>query len=630
MKKARFQARHILKFFSLGLLLVVLLLIALNFMTRSQRQMRISEASSAIEEPKIDKKEEVEFREVRKDKESTRMTADRHYIGEDGLYHLEGNVRLSFSDRIEGGDIHLRGEEIIHDREWSYFWLRGESVVELKDLIVKSTVLEFDRKENVFSSDQEVQFFSGTISGSAQKCAYDLDQKKVQLSGKVHLELQPNQEDPLPLKMDTEFFEYFVGKGIGNADKGVELVHGKSHATAGLLRFELAANREQVKSMLLKEGVKIILIEEFEKEEPLAPQTAFSLYGDRCELEADEIFIRGFVDMPRVQSLEARGRCSFRFLSNAGSSTQIEGKKISFDLSQYGRLKKLSVLEDARITEKDKGRESEKYIEGHVLSIEKDKDILKVDGTETARARIHSPSSEITARQITIFLKNNDLETKKETEVVIYPEEASPKRLGFFSEGSPVFITTENLRYFEDRQRFLFSGGAKLWQVKEMFLAQEVSMDIESGAVRAQGRVQSIFPYKPKEKDEEERIKIESGQMAFDPEKNLIHYAGGVTLQVKDLILNCRFLTISMDRESGGVVDMMAKEKVSVFQKTYEGRGEDARYDVEKEIITVLGNPVLIDKERGKTEGGKLTFYMADDRIVIENKDRERSITVIK
>ncbi len=43
-----------------------------------------------------------------------------------------------------------------------------------------------------------------------------------------------------------------------------------------------------------------------------------------------------------------------------------------------------------------------------------------------------------------------------------------------------------------------------------------------------------------------------------------------------------------------------------------------------------MGNPILIDEDKGKTEGSKLTFYMADGRIVIENKDRERSETVIK
>ncbi|GAH32736.1 unnamed protein product, partial [marine sediment metagenome] len=61
-----------------------------------------------------------------------------------------------------------------------------------------------------------------------------------------------------------------------------------------------------------------------------------------------------------------------------------------------------------------------------------------------------------------------------------------------------------------------------------------------------------------------------------------------------------------------------------------EGRGEEAIYDPDKESVVLLGNPVLIDKDKGITRGDKLTFYLADDRILVENKARERSATVIK
>ncbi len=629
MKSPRFQGRLVLRILSLGLLLAVMLIIVSNFISRSRRQLRIPEVSSPLEGQKIDKKEEVEFREIRRNEEYTRMTADQHYIGEDNLYHLEGNVELSFYKRSEG-DIVLKGNEIIHNRERTYFWLKGGAIVEFKDLVIKSPAMEFDVRENMFSGDQGIQFFSGSISGAARKFFYDLNKKKAQLIGKVHLEIQPSLEDSLPVKVDTEFLEYFVKRGKGSAEKTVELVHGKSHVSAGLMRFELAANRDQIKSLFLKERVKITLIEELEEDETLSNQTTFSLYGDRCEIEADEISLKGFVGMPQIDNMEARGNSTFRFFSENGNSTQIEGKKIFFNLSHNGRLKKLSVLEDARITEKDKKKGSVRYIEGQTLLIDEGKNILKVDGTETTKARIRSPSSEISSRQINIFLKNDDIETEMETEVIIYPEEDSPTGLGFFSGESPVFITADNLRYFDDRQRFIFSGGVKLWQLKEMFLAQNLSMDIETGAVQAKGSIRSSLPYKPKNEDEEERIRIESTRMAFDPEKKIITYTGGVILKVKDISLKSRFLTITLEKESGEILDMTAKQQVVVLQNIYEGRGEEARFDVKEEVITMVGNPVLIDKERGKTEGGKLTFSIADDRIVIENKDRERSITVIK
>ena len=46
--------------------------------------------------------------------------------------------------------------------------------------------------------------------------------------------------------------------------------------------------------------------------------------------------------------------------------------------------------------------------------------------------------------------------------------------------------------------------------------------------------------------------------------------------------------------------------------------------------IELTGNPKLFDKNKGESEGDKLTFHLADDRIIVENKDRKRSETVIK
>ena len=67
-----------------------------------------------------------------------------------------------------------------------------------------------------------------------------------------------------------------------------------------------------------------------------------------------------------------------------------------------------------------------------------------------------------------------------------------------------------------------------------------------------------------------------------------------------------------------------------IVQQQSEGRGKEAHFDVENEAIVLLGNPVLIDKNRGKIEGDKLTFFLADDRIIVENQGKERSLSVIK
>lgn len=626
----RFKAKHFFRFISGALILVVFVAIVVSFVTRSKRQVRIPHVSKKIEEQKVDKKEKAELIEFEGEKVKFLGKADRHYIGEDGFYHMEGGVEITFFDRREGEDIFLRGKEIIHDQKWTHFWLKGQATIQFEDLTIESSLLEYDAQKRYFWSDKGIRFLSPTISGIAQVCRYILRGKKVILRKDVHLEFQPSQEMAHPLVIETKLFEYLVGRGQGKTKGDVELIHGKSHASAGLIEFKLSASREQIKSLLMKKKVKISLQDEFQKTEPFSDNDALRLYGDTCEIEADKISVRGFVNLTQIKRLEASGGSSFKFISDSGSLTHCEGEELEFVLDRGGKLKKLSIRGQARITEDDKERGYPRYIEGQALSIQGDRDALNVEGKDALKARIRSQDSEISAQHINLFLKSNNLEAKENTEVVLYPRETSDRAIGFFSKENLVFIIADDLRYSEKQRRFVFSGKVKLWQTKEMVMTQELSLDVEKGTITARGGIQSILPYQPRGEQEEEKLSIEAEELDFDPEKNLIIYRNKVVLEEKNVNLRAQNLLIALEKEGGTIETITAQKEVVMVQGSYEGRGEEARYDLKQEILTMVGNPVLIDKDKGKIEGSKLTFYMADDRIVIENKDSKRSETVIK
>jgi lipopolysaccharide transport protein LptA len=630
MGRVKFQARHFFRLVSAIFLLAVLVAIAVSFITRPKRQLKVPQVSKKIEEQKIDTKEKAELIEFEGEKIRFLGKADRHYIGEDGLYRMEGNVEITFFDRSEGEDIFLHGEEIVHDQQWTHFWLKGQATIEFKDLTIESSLLEYDAKKRYFWSDKGIRFLSETISGRAQICRYILKGKKATLRRDVHLELKPRDEMTLPLVIETRLFEYSVGKGQGKAEGGVELHHGKSHASAGRIEFELSASREQIKSLILKEKVKIFLRDEFRESDPFSEQEALPLYSDTCEIEANEISIRGYVDMPQIQKVEASGGGSFKFTSDSGSYTLLEGEELEFALNQGGKLRELSVHGHARITEDDKDRGYPRYIEGKTLSVQKELNVLGVEGESALKARIRERDSEISAQHINLFLESNDLEAEDNTKVVLYPRRESEKAIGFFSKENLVFIIGDVVRYSEKQRRFVCSGKVRLWQETKMVMTQVLSLDVKKGIIKTHGGTQSIFPYRPKGKKEEEKLTIEAEEMDFDPETGVILYRDKVELKEKKVNLKAKTLAVALKKESGEMETLTAREDVIIVQGNYEGRGEEARYDLQNEVLTVIGNPVLIDKDKGKIEGSKLTFYMADGRIVIENKDSERSETIIK
>ncbi len=152
----------------------------------------------------------------------------------------------------------------------------------------------------------------------------------------------------------------------------------------------------------------------------------------------------------------------------------------------------------------------------------------------------------------------------------------------------------------------------------------------ETGKILCTGGVKSIFPHKPKDEEKEERVEISSDKMTYHPEQNLVFYEKRSSLKVKDIDLRAQSVSVYMSEEKGNMEKIVALKDVVIVQSLGEGRGEEAIYDPDKDSVVLLGNPVLIDKDRGITRGDKLTFYLADDRILVENKARERSATVIK
>ncbi len=118
--------------------------------------------------------------------------------------------------------------------------------------------------------------------------------------------------------------------------------------------------------------------------------------------------------------------------------------------------------------------------------------------------------------------------------------------------------------------------------------------------------------------------------MSYVPKGKTIKFAGGSFLNTNAMKLTSADLSIRLKEEGNEMDRILAKGKVVILQETKEGRGEEANYDLKADTVVLTGSPVLVDKEKGITEGDKLTFYLGDGRILIENKERGRSATVIK
>jgi len=612
------------------LLIILLAIIVRYFMIRPLGKPQVPLKTDDLTQQKIEKKDKIVHIEIKGGEESVRFKADKHYVGEDKNYHAEGNVEIIFLKKREGKDVFISGNEVVYDKDWNHFVLSGQGKVIYKDLVIESVLLHYDNTKELFSTESGVSFSSEGFSGTARKLDYLMEQEKLHLQENVHLRLRPNLETSFPLIAQGKRLEYSRKSRQGMMDGGVRLFHGESRATASILRFDLSADEENIRTLVLKGKAKAFIRKEEKKNISSSRRPSPFSQSAMREVEAEEIELRAFADFQKVQSVEASGNCSFKFVSSSGSFTHILAESVKFLFDQEGELKEFQALKKARMIDQEENSEERRVIEGDALIIKDKTDVLRVKGKGPYEARVASSDSEVFAEEIFIFLDNNNLEVKSGVKVILNSKKGERKRIGLFSKEYPVLINAKEMRYFDEQKRFLFNGDIKVWQEKRILLAEEIVLYEETGKILSTGGVKSIFPHKPKGEEKEERVEISSDKMTFQPEQNLIFYEKRSSLKVKDIDVRAQSISVYLSEEEGDMEKIIARGNVVIVQNLGEGRGEEAIYDPDKESVVLLGNPVLIDKDGGITRGDKLTFYLADDRILVENKARERSATVIK
>lgn len=612
------------------LLVILLAIIVRYFAIRSLRKPQVPLKTDDLTQQKIEKKDKIVHFEIKGGEESVRFKADKHYVGEDKNYHAVGNVEIIFLKKREGKDVFIYGNEVVYDKDWNHFVLSGQGKVKYEDLVIESVSLHYDNKMELFSTAKGVSFSSEGFSGTAQKLDYLMEQEKLHLQENVHLSLRPNLETSFPLIAQGKRLEYNRKSRQGMMDGGVRLFHGESRATASNLKFDLSEDEDNLRTLVLKGKAKAFIREEEKKNISSSRRPSPFSQSTMREVEAEEIELRAFPDSQKVEALETSGNCSLKFVSSSGSFTHILAESVKFLFDQEGELREFEALKKARMIDQDESSEKRRLIEGDALIIKDNRDVLRVKGKGPYEARVASSDSEVFAEEISISLDNNNLEVKRGVKVVLNSKKGEKKRIGLFSKEYPILINAREMRYFDEEKRFIFNGDIKAWQEKRILLAEEIVLYEETGKILSTGGVKSIFPHKPKDEEKEERVEISSDKMTYHPEQNLIFYEKRSSLKVKDIDLRAQSVSVYLSEEEGDMEKIIARENVVIVQNLGEGRAEEAIYDPDRESVVLLGNPVLIDKDGGITRGDKLTFYLADDKILVENKARERSATVIK
>jgi lipopolysaccharide export system protein LptA len=595
-------------------LVVLLAAVAIRFISRRQLPVGHEPGKGVPEAMKIDRKENIRHREFKDGKVWDDLRADRFFLGEDGLNHLEGSVEIIDYGRAEGRETRISAAGVAYDKEMVHFKMTGGVKVEAQDLTFESESIEYDKTAGLYRTDQGGVLRSARLAGSGRTFVYDEKQNEVRLSGGFTFEVKGGLPSSAAATITGDALVYDRSGKAGRVDGRARLSSPEGEGASEILRFELTDDERFFRSVSFEKGAKC----GFKGAERRRSIT----------VEADTVRASSFPDSSRISGVQALG--AGQMLLDAppdpGGRVQAADLRLAFD--RNGEILNWAASGDVRmrLEEKD-GRRRD--LVGEAIAYSGEPRLLTVKAKEGDVSRLESDDSWIEAPAISVETGSGNTGASGGVKCLLKPRsEGTP--IGFFSKNAPVFVNCRTMKSSGDEGQLRFEGQVKLWQDTGAVQAEELDVLEGSGDVSGRGRVNAGFPFRSRGSAEEREVEIGGEEMSFSPADRTVNFKSGAVVRTPDFRLAAGSVAVALAEGKKEVKGLVAGRGVVVSWGLYEGRGSEASYDPEAETLVLTGDTVLVEKGKGASRGDKLTFRLADDKILIENKGQGRSITVVK
>jgi lipopolysaccharide export system protein LptA len=225
----------------------------------------------------------------------------------------------------------------------------------------------------------------------------------------------------------------------------------------------------------------------------------------------------------------------------------------------------------------------------------------------------------------------------------------------------PAHISAEHLVADTARGHAVYSGKGRLWQGQSVIEGNTIELDSPAHILLVRGQVRGVFPqaaWNPKPGDAPGQsssqtarppTKRAAGQAAH-PITPLGHVRGGLLTYSETESRGRIEQDARVDSEQGSIqanqIDLyfsdsgaasgtkqlsrsVASGDVTVRQQDRRGTSDRAEYTAsEGKFVLSEGKPTLYSSTGDSTTGRQLTFYFADDRIVVDSADGSKTVTL--
>jgi LPS export ABC transporter protein LptC len=376
----------------------------------------------------------------------------------------------------------------------------------------------------------------------------------------------------------------------------------------------------------------------------------------RTKLQADKL-VMDFAQQGKARQLEATGNVRTERWVTGHSVQTATAKSGVAQLSAAGGWSQMDLQGDVRLKEGDRSGQAEHAI------FQRASQTATLAGQAVAR----DATTETHAPRITFAQTSGDIQA----EGGVRSADLSPRGGTVQLAPAPANITSDTLLANSKTGRALYSGHARLWQGDSVLEANSIELLRDTRILNAAGNVRAVFPQAPAKSGEPpadpvaDRASAQGarqinpsqatekkahlwhtacGTLTYRDSEGLAHLEQNVVVQSAEQRMLAPALDLYFTRGTqagpsgsnganpgGGAQQIsraMGTDGVIVEEGGRKATAERGEYTAATgKFVMTGGNPTIYDGSAGTTTGRQLTFFLADDTIIVDSENGSRTLT---
>jgi len=347
--------------------------------------------------------------------------------------------------------------------------------------------------------------------------------------------------------------------------------------------------------------------------------------GIRSKLAADKLAL-DFSAQGKPQLLNAMGAVqSQREIPGRPTQTATSATGVA-QLSAAGDWSQITLRGNVRLQEAERNAEAQQAVFARAAQTT----VL------TGQAMVRDAGSETHAPKITFFQSTGEIEAEGPVRSTDFASKSTSLQMS----SVPANLSADHMRANSKTGRAVYTGHARLWQGASVLEAEMIELLRPSRILNATGNVRAVFPQAPQPGASPGSAPvwhISSGLLTYWDAEDRAHLEKDVFVQSADQKmrspqLELFFTRTGADKQGSGGSSQISRAVgtggVVVEQGGRRGTAERGLYTAaDEKFVLTGGTPTLFDPVEGTTTGRELTFYRADDTIVVDSGNGLRTLT---